>query len=130
MFGKKSSVSKEAKDVAEKTVVSENPSENIDFMYVLLQRYLSKNRFVRQKVLEKSALKQSIVVLILYCGACIFCLLGIVNIWDKNANVGIYVQRIDGVKLEVVNDARSRILLRKALQSGLTKEQINELDLK
>ena len=55
--------------------------------------------------------------------------MGIMNIWTKNANVGVNIQRIDGTRIEIVNDPRSKILLRKAIQNSMTKEQIDNLDL-
>lgn len=130
MFGKKGLSSKKDTPAVDELAISPVQSEEtVDFKSVILQRYLSKVQFVNQRELERSALKQNAFILALYSGAFVFCLLGVLNIWGKNANVGVHIQRIDGVKIEIVNDARSKILLRKAIQNGLTKEEIAGLDL-
>jgi len=131
---------KKGKKAPEK-VVSENEikteesggsgeSDNV-FTYksLVFSRYMSKNQFANANELEKSAIKTNVVTLAIHSLSLAFCILAVTEIWVKNSDVGLHVQRIDGVKLEVVNDARSRILLRKALQSGLTREQIKELNL-
>jgi len=104
-------------------------ADETDLKSLVFLRYMSKNKFSNPKTLEKQAIRLNIITLSIHSLSLVFCLMAIMQIWTKNSDVGLYVQRIDGVKLEVVNDARSKILLRKALQSGLTKEQIEELNL-
>jgi hypothetical protein len=108
---------------------SENHEEISDLKSLILLRYMSKNQFANPEKLVKEAIKVNAFTLCINVVSLIFCLMAIAEIWGKNSDVGLYVQRIDGVKIEVVNDARSKILLRKALQNGLTKEQIKELNL-
>lgn len=129
MFGINRTSAKKEVHIVDENVVPDESSENVDFKNIILQRYLSKVQFVSQQDLERAALKQNAFIFALYSGAFVFCLLGVMNIWTKNSNVGVHIQRIDGVRIEIVNDARSKILLRKAIQNGLTREEIAELDL-
>jgi hypothetical protein len=130
MFGKKKKTVVQEPDVVEGANKAEKAvTKDVDFKDVVLQRYLSKLQFSSQQELESNALKQNVVVLALCLGALVFCIMGIMNIWTKNANVGVNIQRIDGTRIEIVNDPRSKILLRKAIQNSMTKEQIDNLDL-
>lgn len=128
IFTKKKKVAEEPSEIVDK-VTDEVQNDNLNLKSIVLQKYMSKNQFSDPKKLVKSSIRLHSVVLVMYFFALVFCLMAISEIWVKNSDVGLYVQRIDGVKVNIVNDARSKILLRKALQNGLTRDQIKQLNL-
>lgn len=124
---KKAQIPDEAADLENKERGS--ASEGVSLQTAVLHRYMAKNAFLKFQDVEKGVFRTTLATSVLYGLSLLFCVAGVMNIWAKNSEVDVFVQRIDGVKLEVVNDARSKILLRKAIQNSLTKEQIEQLNL-
>jgi hypothetical protein len=116
IFGKNKKIV--AVSVVSDEMIGEGPLSVEKMKVDTLAQYVSRLRKMRPNIVVQSVKRQYRLVTIMYLLSLTFFICGMFITWQKNINVDVVYQRIDGLKIKLPNDPRSRVLLTKVLQDA------------